>query len=208
MPSRAGVQDTDAWEYSADELRALGRNLLAVAQDIARGSYRDRPYSIALAEEWHRRTFGGVRDHAGRVRRPGFGPEYLTFGERRSLSAREVERALRALEDLVRRRDAEVRDRIARADPDAEERIMECAVEGQVELVRIHPFCDGNGRAARAFTSYFLVRHGLRPVRLERPRGEYISCLEAWLTGDRRPLIALYWECYTLPEQPREEPQP
>ena len=40
------------------------------------------------------------------------------------------------------------------------------------EWVRIHPFANGNGRTARLWANYLLVRYGLIPVVRLRPRPE------------------------------------
>jgi len=60
------------------------------------------------------------------------------------------------------------------------------AAKGHVELVRIHPFIDGNGRTARLLTSLLLVRSGYPPAMYTSGnRQEYMQALDkAHMTGD------------------------
>lgn len=49
------------------------------------------------------------------------------------------------------------------------------------EIVRIHPFANGNGRTARACANYVALRYGKRLIPFDRPRGEYIAAVGTWL---------------------------
>jgi hypothetical protein len=55
-------------------------------------------------------------------------------------------------------------------DPDGLEAVIELAAWAHSEWVRIHPFCNGNGRIARSLTNAILMRYGLPPVLRLRPR--------------------------------------
>ena len=60
-------------------------------------------------------------------------------------------------------------------------------------FTQIHPFQDGNGRAARALASLALVKDGLFPLVITRDdRPAYISALEAADAGDLSPLLAVF----------------
>ena len=51
---------------------------------------------------------------------------------------------------------------------------LDCCVEINCRLIKVHPFKDGNGRTIRAFTNKLLEDVGLPPIYiLERERGEY-----------------------------------
>lgn len=60
------------------------------------------------------------------------------------------------------------------------------AAKAHVELVRIHPFVDGNGRTARLLTSLLLMRRGYPPAMYTATRREeYFKALDkAHMTGD------------------------
>ena len=46
------------------------------------------------------------------------------------------------------------------------------------ELTVIHPFCDGNGRTARAFMNFQLIRYGFPPVYIDLDdKAEYLNAL-------------------------------
>jgi Fic family protein len=56
-------------------------------------------------------------------------------------------------------------------------------------FVRIHPFADGNGRVARAFASYFLMKSNSIPLLiLLEQRDEYLNALQAADKGNYKPL--------------------
>ena len=57
-------------------------------------------------------------------------------------------------------------------------------------FTQIHPFQDGNGRVARAITSFVLVKNGLFPLVVRRTdRTSYLDALEAADHGDLKPLV-------------------
>ena len=62
------------------------------------------------------------------------------------------------------------------------------------EWVRIHPFANGNGRTARLWANYVLMRYGLPPVVRLRPRpdGGYGAAGAAAMAGDWEPTAAVF----------------
>ena len=57
-------------------------------------------------------------------------------------------------------------------------------------FTQIHPFQDGNGRVARAITSFVLVKNGLFPLVVTRnDRTNYLDALEAGDDGNLKPLV-------------------
>lgn len=54
---------------------------------------------------------------------------------------------------------------------------MHVAVWAHAEVVRIHPFLDGNGRSSRLLMNAILVRLGLRPIAVEAVKHEYNEAL-------------------------------
>lgn len=70
--------------------------------------------------------------------------------------------------------------------PKTDEHPVKKAADAHLKFVTIHPFIDGNGRAARLLMNLILMQHGYPPA-IIRPedRKEYIDALEkAQLTGD------------------------
>jgi Fic family protein len=63
------------------------------------------------------------------------------------------------------------------------------AFEGHFRLTAIHPFADGNGRAARVLMNLMLIRDGYPPVAVSpQDRKRYLDALEAGsLTRDLEP---------------------
>jgi len=60
-------------------------------------------------------------------------------------------------------------------------------------FTQIHPYQDGNGRVARALTSYVLLKAGLLPLVIDRElRTDYLDCLEISDAGDLTFLADLF----------------
>ena len=56
---------------------------------------------------------------------------------------------------------------------------IEIAAVAHHELVRIHPFVDGNGRVARLLCNLILMKHGYPPIMIRaNDRKKYFECLE------------------------------
>jgi fido (protein-threonine AMPylation protein) len=150
-----------------------------------------------LLFEFHQALFSGVRSHAGRCRRQDFGSEYLVFGPNRSLHRSKV---LVRLDEIF----LEVRTSITSFDANPEDLSYEekgfaLAVWAHAEIVRVHPFEDGNGRSARAVMNWILVRLGLRPIAIEVPKDEYHGCLNHYYRhGDLQPLVDVALSLYRL----------
>lgn len=138
----------------------------------------------------HAAIFEGVRDHAGLHRSRTFGTEYLIFGPNRSVHRSQVEDELRSLLSKLARTIASFDDNPD--DPAYERLALRAAVWTHAELIRIHPFEDGNGRTSRLFMNWTLVRLGLRPIAFEIPKQEYHACLNHYFTcADIQVLIDL-----------------
>ena len=91
----AVTEDRDpARTFSPEEEKQLTEQLLALTKSIQRGELRHRPASVLLLQDMHDALFANVRDHAGRLRAPGFGQEYVTFGPNRSVHRNNVRREL------------------------------------------------------------------------------------------------------------------
>lgn len=69
------------------------------------------------------------------------------------------------------------------------ENAIELAAWTHAELVKIHPFVDGNGRTSRMIMNYQLMCEGFLPVSIAKEnRLEYFEALEAYVVeGDLKP---------------------
>ncbi len=75
---------------------------------------------------------------------------------------------------------AQVKEFFARLAGTADSNSIELAAWTHAELVRIHPFVDGNGRTARMLMNYQLMLAGFLPVPVAKEqRIEYYDALEA-----------------------------
>lgn len=59
------------------------------------------------------------------------------------------------------------------------ENIYEQIAFSHLQLMKVHPFLDGNGRCARIVLNYELLKNGFDPIVLEyTKKDEYFNCLE------------------------------
>lgn len=73
--------------------------------------------------------------------------------------------------------------------------VVRLAANAHGEWVRIHPFANGNGRTARAWANFVLLRYGLAAVITIKPRPAsllYAAAAKASMTGDHGPTEALF----------------
>jgi fido (protein-threonine AMPylation protein) len=183
----------DPPEYSEEEASAIAGNHLALARAVHEGEWKGRVVDSNLLCQMHAFLFEGVRSHAGRCRDRGRGSEYITFGapRRRSVHRNDVRQQLEALCTRLRRELDTLR-----ADVEAEgyeQGAVSLAVWAHVELIRIHPFEDGNGRTARTLLNVILVETGMGAVATEVPREEYLNALRVYdELGSVEALVDLY----------------
>jgi Fic family protein len=131
------------------------------------------------------------------LRRPGWGQEYLTFGPNRSVSRDDVERELVTACSRADRELRGIRDQAE--DEGFELAALTLAVRVHAEIVRIHPYEDGNGRTARLCAGFLLVELGLRPVPIEAVKQEYTEALNTYFRErDLEPLVDLFVALYPV----------
>lgn len=184
-------------EYTPDEDQRLARNLEALIGDLYAGAFAPTSFLLDLLELFHRRLFDGVRTHAGRIRDCDRGTEVLVFGPNRSVHRSEVrnqlEKVLRECERSLASFDANP------AAVEYEEAAVHMAVWVHAEIIRIHPFEDGNGRTSRVMMNWILLRLGLRAIPFDAVRQEYATCLNVYhQIGDLGPIRDLAIRCYPV----------
>lgn len=130
---------------------------------------------------------------------PGFGQEHLAFGPNRSSHRNDVDRELReAFEKCRKDLNALLDDHLA---PDYERRSIWLAVWMHAEVIRIHPFEDGNGRSSRLMMSHLLIALGMSPIPVEAAKDEYNVALNVYFaTSNQMPLLDLFLRLYPLEE--------
>ncbi len=77
--------------------------------------------------------------------------------------------------------DLEAEDILTEAEMDFRQTVIRTASIIHCEVVRIHPFINGNGRTARMCISYILARAGFPPVPFETDRSAYYAANALWL---------------------------
>jgi fido (protein-threonine AMPylation protein) len=173
-------------DYTLEEQQRLTLQLAAIVTEIDGGAHTE-DLSPRTLVTFHRRLFEGVRGHAGRMRRRGDGSERLNFGPRRSSHRddveREIDEAFRGLTGRLR----PFRDHAH----DAEYVRAAVSVGAWIhaEIVRIHPFEDGNGRCSRLMMNAVLVHLGIPSIAVDAVKQEYYRVLNHYF--DTRELDPL-----------------
>lgn len=99
--------------------------------------------------------------------------------------------------ERIRYKLRELRDNIEA--PNYDEEAMKFALWAHAELIRIHPFEDGNGRSCRLLMDHLLVVLMLKPIPVEACKQEYIETLNTYmLTRDIQPLLDLFLRLYLV----------
>jgi fido (protein-threonine AMPylation protein) len=120
----------------------------------------------------------------------------VSIGRFAGLAARDVPAALQAFEGAmqtsVQRLDngLGVNTKPTTA-PDLTSVVM-LAAASHGEWIRIHPFANGNGRTARLWGNWSLLRYGLPPVLRVKPRPAgiaYAVAAEYSMSSDHRPMF-------------------
>lgn len=194
----AGKPSTDPdYAYTPEEERRLAENLRAITERVYRNEFKAVPLAPDLLCHFHGNLFSSVRPHAGRHRSVDFGSETLTYGPHRSVHRSEVKAKLEQVFNELRRSvgSLEANPEDANYEPSA----LRVGAWVHAQLIRIHPFQDGNGRTCRLLMNCVLLRVGLLPIRLEVPKQEYLACLNHYyITGDIRPLEDLCLQLYAI----------
>lgn len=178
------LDEWDTLEDSVEGRRAVARGLLD-ANAALKLYASSLTFNLRILAQLHQIAFERfVPDFAGRFRGPA--PNYLplnvSFGQHRGTPYEEVpdelERLSSGIETLISQLDERQRAVSAKELlPD----VMTAAAWTHCELVRIHPFPNGNGRVSRLAINYFCHRYGLLPISVDRPRSDYIETIRAWL---------------------------
>lgn len=76
---------------------------------------------------------------------------------------------------------------------------FELAVRAHADVIKIHPFEDGNGRTSRLLMSVILESFDIEPTLAEFPKHEYNECLNVYHKhGDLGPISDLLLNAHPL----------
>ncbi|MEA1976847.1 MAG: Fic family protein [Chloroflexota bacterium] len=167
------------WEESPDNQRSRAQHKRVLAQIIANDHKRLPGTEMVLG--WHRELFVGVAPH----------PDYVGYFRDldkvpkccqdaavhvAGIPGRPPQTVLDDVSDYISEFNIQIKeiDRMWESLKDvktvfATDRIIKMAAWAHGEWVWIHPFVNGNGRTARLWVSYILLRYGFPPIAV-RPR--------------------------------------
>lgn len=188
----------------------LVQNLAQILRQLARGAPLRREPTVALAQDWHRRIYEGVRlpvvYYAGEIRDsdPRFPELYgyeVMIGPNLGVASRLVPHQVADLEVALQRAvtvlDPVIPVGAQSAGADQLRAVLTLCAYAHGEWIRIHPFANGNGRTARLWANWCALRYGLPPfVRLKpRPEGNlYASAAASSMVGDHQAMVAVFAE--------------
>ena len=178
------------WDEDSAQLR---RNLTQVLRDVRDSAVaRDLP-TVEAARKWQAGTMAGLEvpdaKYVGHFRgEPGLESTRVWIGAKEGVAPMRVASELAAFEQRLQRVVAVLDERYAAEndlDADGLAAVIDLSAWAHAEWVRIHPFCNGNGRTARIWANFIFMRYGLPPVVRLRPRpdGGYGSAGAAAMDG-------------------------
>lgn len=157
---------------------------------------------MELPRQWHRNTMAGLDtampEYDGRFRGEPGAEVDLTIGAAEGVAHAQVNAHLEEFQRRLQAVVAALDGRYsagAELDEDGVAAVTDLAGWVHSEWVRIHPFANGNGRTARMWANYVLVRYGMPPVVRLRPRprpgGAYGAAGARAMAGDWEPMARL-----------------
>jgi len=187
------------WDEDSPRLRKNLTEVLASARDDAKR--RVKP-STALAKHWQRDTMAGLtvpdRKYVGRFRgEPGLEDVGVEIGGVPGVHPSQVASELRTFESTLQAVVAALDAQFPAGqdlDGDGLRAVIDLTAWTHAEWVRVHPFANGNGRTARIWANFILMRYGIPPfVRLRpRPDGGYGAAGAAAMKGDWKPTATVF----------------
>ena len=158
---------------------------------------------MEAARKWQRETMAGLdvpnTAFVGRFRgEPGVKVTRVWVGGIEGVPPADVARELKVFEQRLKRVVAALDKRYPanrELDTDGLAAVLDLCAWAHSEWVCIHPFVNGNGRIARMWANFLLMRYGLPPgVRLHpRPAGEeYDTAGARAMVGDWKPTAIVF----------------
>lgn len=194
------------WDADSPRLQANLAHTLSSALQHARAR---KPPTAALAKAWHtgilrgldvpNPAFVGAFRGEAALEHTGVRVAYC-WGAAPGEVADAVSAFLDELEDALARLDGAIRPEGIPETDDALEAVLTAAALAHAKWVEIHPFANGNGRTARMWANWVLMRYGVPPFVRLRPRPEGLPYADAsrraLCDGDYEPTIALFFRLF------------
>jgi fido (protein-threonine AMPylation protein) len=181
------------WDDDSPRLR---RNLEKFRINLRNSAQRRDTPAVESARQWHRDIMAGLGvpkpEFVGRFRGERGAKVPVYIGAAEGVAHADVETQLMDFERRLQQIVAALDRRYpggAELDEDGVAAVTDLAGWTHAEWVRIHPFANGNGRTARIWANYILVRYGLPPVVRLRPRPNdgYGAAAERAMAGEWEP---------------------
>jgi hypothetical protein len=188
-------------DWDADSPR-LRQNLTQVLLDIRDSALRRDVPSLDAARQWQSDTMAGLEvaqpETIGRFRgERGVRTERVAVGSIEAVRPGDVAGQLAQFERRLQRAVATLDERYPAGhelEADGLAAVLDLCAWAHSEWVRIHPFANGNGRTARMWANFLLMRYGLPPVVRLRPRPDagYGAAAGKAMGGDWKPTAAVF----------------
>ena len=187
------------WDEDSARLRS---NLAQVLRDVRDSAVRRDVPTAEAVRKWQADTMAGLdapdARYVGRFRgESGLAGTRIWVGTKEGVAPTQVAIEIATFEQRLQRVVAVLDARYpAGTDLDADglAAVIDLSAWAHAEWVRIHPFGNGNGRAARLWANFLFMRYGLPPVvRLRpRPEGGYGSAGAAAMDGNWQPTATVF----------------
>lgn len=180
-----GHLGSDGRPFSEQDMERLELALVSLLEQLP--GTAPEALSLACLQEWHRTLSAGL----ARMQPGEFRGQDISFGSFLGTSPQNIMAELTAL--LAQHQAA--LPRLAAS----EEEVVWHATRTHAELIRIHPFWDGNGRLARAVQAWICWSYGLRAPRYTH-RAAYLAGLNRYHhTRQMHLLMQVTWEALKTP---------
>ena len=180
LRNRLGIKSP--MEMDVAEARALETAMVGFV-----GEFDEKHRFIAAdIREIHRRWLGGIYEWAGEYRQVNVSKGEFPFA------------AAARVPDLMAEFETDVLSRLTPCNFKARAAIARALAETHVELVLIHPFREGNGRAARVILILMALQAGLPLLDFsfvaEEKKPDYFAAVQAGLDKNYAPMERLFAE--------------
>ena len=188
------------WDEDSPRLR---ENLTQVLRDIRDSALRRAAPTLEAPRKWQSDTMAGLEvpkpEFVGRFRgEPGVKATRVWIGGIEGAPPADVAKQLKHFERRLQSAVAALDKRFPadqELDGDGVAAVIDLCAWAHSEWVRIHPFANGNGRTARMWANFLLMRYGLPPVVRLRPRPdgeEYGTAGAQAMYGDWKPTAIVF----------------